>query len=870
MKKSLLFFALVFASYSAVHGQTANTGSVSGVVKEATGQTVKGATIKITHIPSGQVVSGSADAQGKFQISNLQEGGPYRVEVTYIGETPVVFENIQLKSGESLNLNPTFTAGSSTNLDEVVVVGHGVIDIAEGRKTPIAVSTIRKQDLEERVGAQDITSALANTPSVYITGQAKGFGESSMTTRGFDQSNTAFLLNGQPINGMDNGSVYWSNWSGLTDIASLVQIQRGLGSSKLAISSVGGTVNYVTQSTAMKEGGFVRTTVGNDMFMKATVGYNTGLMKNGFAVSAMFTQWSGNGYMDHTEGSGQSYFLSVGYKANEKHNLNFMVTGAPQWHNQGYTSKLSNYLTNGRRYNDNYKDANGVMMNAQKNFYHKPVANLNWDWKIDDQSSLSTVVYASLAAGGGQSLRSDKYNTGKYLAADVNNHQWFGLVSNYNRKLSESLNFNVGFDVRDYKGTHYRKLTDPLGNTNGVVLGGNVNFPNKPLVTNTYSTNPWKAFSSKPDSREERLAWDYNQYIRYGGLFGQLEYAKNGFTAFFQGSVSEQQNKRSDYFQYTPGNEKSKSVNNFGYNTKGGVSYTSGHHSIFGNAGYYSRQPYQNNIFMNFANDINENAENEKILGLEAGYKFTSRFLDVNVNAYRTTWENRVTGSSSLATADDVKKYNPTNDPGILVEGAYLYTTNYGVKQVHKGVEVDFEARPIEKLSVTGFLSIGDWKYDGAVNSVVRNDNRVELGRSQVNLTGEHVGNAAQTSYGFGAKYKVFKGISVDANYRYYERLYASNYRREVIDGQTYGRYMKLPSFNLLDAGLSYQLKVSDKNTMSFRVNMNNVLNKFYISEATSSNLVTDVNNSWNGIDTSNFVLIGQGRTWNASVKFTF
>jgi len=34
MKKSLLFFALVFASYSAVQGQTANTGSVSGVVKE--------------------------------------------------------------------------------------------------------------------------------------------------------------------------------------------------------------------------------------------------------------------------------------------------------------------------------------------------------------------------------------------------------------------------------------------------------------------------------------------------------------------------------------------------------------------------------------------------------------------------------------------------------------------------------------------------------------------------------------------------------------------------------------------------------------------------------------------------------------------
>src|SRR5690606_22316066 len=179
-------------------------------------------------------------------------------------------------------------------LDEVIVVGRGLIDVAEDRLTPIAVSTISRQIIEEKVGGQDITAALANTPSVYVTSQARGFGESSMTTRGFDQSNTAFLLNGQPINGMDNGRVYWSNWNGLTDIASLVQIQRGLGSSKLAISSVGGTINFVTKSTDMKAGGFIKRTVGNDMLRKSTIAYNTGLMSNGFAVSAMFTDWRGD------------------------------------------------------------------------------------------------------------------------------------------------------------------------------------------------------------------------------------------------------------------------------------------------------------------------------------------------------------------------------------------------------------------------------------------------------------------------------------------------------------------------------------------------------------------------------------------------
>lgn len=140
-----------------------------------------------------------------------------------------------------------------------------------------------------------------------------------------------------------------------------------------------------------------------------------------------------------------------------------MVTGAPQWHNQGYTSELSNFLKEGRKYNDNIKMINGVETNPRKNYYHKPVANLNWDWTIDDKSSLSTVVYASMARGGGQSLRNDASKEKvPYLAADVNNHQWYGVVSNYNRKLNDNLNFNIGFDLRDYKGEHYRQVTDLL------------------------------------------------------------------------------------------------------------------------------------------------------------------------------------------------------------------------------------------------------------------------------------------------------------------------------------------------------------------------------------------------------------------------
>lgn len=121
MKKSLLFFALVLSSYGTIHAQV-TTSSMSGVVSESSGQTTAGASIKATHMPSGTSYSGSANAAGRFNLANMRVGGPYRVEVTYVGQNPIVYEDVYLQLGQPFVLNPIF--GSTANeIDEVAVVG---------------------------------------------------------------------------------------------------------------------------------------------------------------------------------------------------------------------------------------------------------------------------------------------------------------------------------------------------------------------------------------------------------------------------------------------------------------------------------------------------------------------------------------------------------------------------------------------------------------------------------------------------------------------------------------------------------------------------------------------------------------------------
>ena len=254
---------------------------------------------------------------GTFELKSAKQGD--NIQITYIGfdkAVVVATNNIVIILKENAN-----------ELQEVVVVGKGVIDLAKDRKTPIAVSTIKAAEIQAKVGTADVTQALVNTPSVYVAGQSGGYGDSRVNVRGFQQDNTAFLLNGQPINGMEDGKMYWSNWSGMADIANTIQIQRGLGSSKLAISSVGGTVNFVTKATEKSEGGNVSMGVANSDYFKSTTAYNTGIMKNGFGASIMLSHWQGDGYNQGTRGEGQNYFISFGYKPNNKHNFNFLITG---------------------------------------------------------------------------------------------------------------------------------------------------------------------------------------------------------------------------------------------------------------------------------------------------------------------------------------------------------------------------------------------------------------------------------------------------------------------------------------------------------------------------------------------------------------
>nr|WP_315165174.1 carboxypeptidase-like regulatory domain-containing protein [uncultured Flavobacterium sp.] len=866
--KNWLLTGLMFLIVSSVFSQ----GKITGTITDGQ-MTLPGANIAV----KGSTTGVSSDFDGKFSINTSVASG--ELVISFIGyEAKTV--KFSVANGATANLGTIVLSENSNQLDEIVVIGKGIIDLAKDRKTAIAVSTIKAAEIQAKIGSADITQTLVNTPSVYVAGQAGGYGDSRISVRGFAQDNTAFLLNGQPINGMEDGKMYWSNWSGMSDIANGIQIQRGLGSSKLAISSVGGTVNFVTKATDKKEGGFVSLGMANDNYFKSTVAYNTGMSKNGWGTSVMFTHWQGDGYNDGTQGEGQNYFISIGYKASERHNFNFILTGAPQSHDQNFGKAISKYLQYGRKYNDNWGTLNGEYLSERTNFYHKPVTNLNWDFNINDKTQLSTVVYASVGRGGGTGNYGTRLRTSNGLVdfdaiydknltavngdgtaanknyvirSSMNNHAWYGLVSNLKKELTKNLSLNLGLDLRTYEGTHYRQVGNFLGLkswTESRKLRDNTHLPVSSSVSNTVteslSPEPWKAMFNTLDE-SQRIDYDYSENISYGGVFGQMEYSNDIFSAFFQGAISNQSHVRNDRYDYLPEFEQSEKVNNVGYNLKTGGSFKiNDNNSVYVNAGYYSRQPYHDNIYLDFTNRLNPLTKNEKILGLEAGYNFKSQYFNASFNAYRTSWKDRVTSTSNV------------------VAGILQYTTNEGVEQVHQGLELDFVAKPIDKLNVKGFASLGNWEYKGNSFTTVRDEDTNLISQAVKDVDGGKVGDAAQVTYGLGIDYEFMKNLSIDIDWRNYDKLY-SNVGAVKTN-------LELPSYDLIDSGISYKLYLGQekKDSISFRVNVNNVFDEIYLSELTTANQAAVGDVVYKGVNVTNNGYFGYGRTWNFSIRYNF
>lgn len=897
MKKTTLSFikiAIFLLFSTSMFAQMRITGTL--VDKETT-EPLIGAAILVEGTTNGTTTG----VDGGFTLNVDQAVG--NLIIKYIGykEKQQAYNASEKPNMGTIELEP-----EAIGLGEVAVTAS----LGIARKTPVAMSTVNPVTIEEKLGTQEFPEILKSTPGVYATKGAGGFGDSKINLRGFQSANVAVMINGVPMNDMEWGGVYWSNWAGLSDVTRTMQTQRGLGASKVSAPSVGGSINIITNSIEAKKGGSFSYSMGNDGSNKVLFTVSSGLNEKGWAFTILGGKTWGDGYVQGTEYEGYNYFLNVAKKINDAHQISFTAFGAPQWHYQrssydGLTiagwQQVKNYMKGDSpyKYNPTYGfGLNGERKTSSFNEYHKPQISLNHQWQINDKSSLSTALYVSIGRGSGYSgqgaNRGDFYGasngalsmtfrnsdgtfaydqiyalneaseSGSLMAMSKskNFHNWYGLLSTYSTSFAEHFDVYAGIDMRYYKGVHTNELIDLYGGSYFIdSYRGNVEEEN-------FAGAGTDDFINKKLQVGDVVYRDYDGFVMQEGGFGQVEYNYGNLSAFAAGSVSNTSYWRYDRFYYDADHAKSETIHFIGYTIKGGANYNlTENHNVFANVGYISRAPFfSGGAFLSstVSNATNPNAVNEKIFSIEAGYGYTSSWLNANVNAYRTLWMDKTM----------TRSYD-------LGDGSRAALNMEGVDALHQGVELELVAHPLSWLEVTGMFSLGDWKWNSNALGYFYNDAGQPVADGQgtiasgigapdhasmrLNLKGVNVGGSAQTTAAVGTRVKFSKDLRMGVDYYFFDRNYADwsfSSNDLVLNGEkTYENSWRIPEAGIFDMFASYSFPFG-KTRATLSANVNNVLDQEYIADAYDGG-----NHEW---DTAYRVFYGFGRTYNVRLKIRF
>ena len=844
MKKfsHFLCFVVLTCLTTFAYAQTTITGKI---IDSDMSSPLPGANIVVKGTTNGA----TTNFDGEFTLKTDLKSG--EVIISYVG---FVSQTIAF-SGDT-DLGTIKLMSSNVGLDEIMIVASVAVD----RKTPVAVSTIKAEEIAIKLGTQEFPEILKSTPGVYATRQGGGYGDSRINLRGFSSENVAVMINGVPVNDMENGAVYWSNWAGLGDVTSTLQVQRGLGASKVAVASVGGTINIITKTTDAEQGGSFGTSIANDGYLKYGMTYSTGLSDKGFGATVSASKIAGDGYVDGTEFSGYNYFLSLTQQINDAHRVSFTAFGAQQEHGQRYNrstiAELQDTDSGPQKANRDWGYKNGEVYHQSYNFYHKPQMSINHLWNINDNSALSTAVYASFGSGGGRrdegsKIGSDDYRIGSsgltpidfdkvieenrangvngssdIISSSRNSHEWYGILSTYKNKINDNLTISGGLDGRSYVGSHWYQVDD--------LLGGQFFLDNE---TDTF------AFG-KPLKVGDRYNKDYDGVVLRYGLFGQAEYQVNeSVNLFVAADVSNSNYKQKEYMNNTiTGSRSSEAVNFTGYGIKGGGNYNlDGNNNVFVNVGYFSKAPFLDDVFLDEDGIVpNADAVNEKVFSAELGYGFRGEKLSANVNVYYTNWLDKSLGGS-IGTGEDLFFYNLQ-----------------GIDALHQGLEIDFRYRASDKITVTGMASLGDWQWKSNVSADIRDQAGDVIDVVEVYAEDLKVGDVAQTTFALGVNYKLASKSNIYVDYNFAGDNYSS-YDVTNRGSLDLPDVWKLPDFGLFDIGLRHSFEMGSFDaTLIGKVN--NAFNTEYVSDA----------NDLDGTSNTAQVYFGPGRTYSVGLKVNF
>jgi len=702
------------------------------------------------------------------------------------------------------------------------------------------------------------------------------------------------MINGVPQNDMENGWVYWSNWDGVGDATSSIQVQRGLSAVNLATPSIGGTMNIITDPTSFEKGGKFKQEAGDGGFLKTTINYNTGLLLNDkLALSGTIVRKTGDGIIDGTWTDAWAYYFGGSYAVSENQRFELYAIGAPQRHGQNlYKQNIATYSQElagdvdgydtdafaegnkfeteaGRLFNQNVAPIdpsytgkqywymygarttnrfNKNFLNERENFFHKPLVNLNHFLTINDKTRLSSVLYWSGGSGGG---------TGTYGSVSrtpaVEGERWYASSPwawDWNAEIAQnSDNIDENFSTTENRSTGILRNSINRQNTYGLISKLN------------YELNDNLELQVGLDWRTARIEHAREVRDLLGGDY-YVDYADDNFE---EGKVVKLGDEIAYHNETTvdwiggfvQGNYTTEKLNLYGMGGVSSIEYSYQDHFTIADEVITADPITTYQVKGGALFNVNEN------LGvfINSGYVQKAPILD-----------NVITYDGVVATDPDNEKFLHnefganfgTQKLGVRVSA---YNTDWqdrnltksvqtgqgssgdtdviflkGVNQKHQGLEIETKIQPNDLIELDLIASFGNWKFDGDADGTYQeneyNDEGQVIGYQTTDyayaLDGLYVGDMPQTAYILGVTLKPIKGLRLQALYKTYDKNYSdwSPDAREIEDGVAdRSQVWEAPGYSKLDLHASYKLPIKGYD-ISLNAHVFNALDEVFVQDA--------------------------------------
>ena len=704
-------------------------------------------------------------------------------------------------------------ADTTITLQEVSIRSH----FSNEKETPLSITTISPQDLRLHATAPNYVEALQSLPGVYATASTGNYGDATLNMRGFKQDNIAILLNGIPIQGLTSGSMYWSNWMGLTYATYAIQVQKGMGSSMLADCAMGGMVNIITRmGNGQPQASFALSTTQHGL-TKGTLNYSTGTLSHGWCVDLMLAYTRGHGYVETSNVETLSYMLTVSKYLGAHNTLMFTALGSPEQHDQRNT-ELSQAEVDlyGVGYSKNWGTLRGNPYSIARNHYWKPYFTLQHI--LDgERFSMKNSIYLALADGGGRStvsstkqsiiahqtadghinfdaieaenradLDADGSHIGKHAMIDyLSGHTQAGAIATGEYRLSDITTLEAGLQYQYYDTYSKMKMLDLLGSDYLLYYG-------KPYVVGDYI-----------GSQYGRTTHHFSAFAQGRWTLGRLN-ANLGATVF-NGNYRRHNDETGAVSEWASG---------VGMSVKGGLLYhlTRGE-SVFLNLGYNSRLPYAGTYLASSDLKITNDVTNEKNLMAELGLRSSWRGGGLELSGYLASWRNKtLTVSLSKRANEAAEKYQIT-----------------GLNALHMGLEFNIHQQLTSWLRAKAYAMTASWKWKSSGNALIYDSYSGETLREYtIYCNGLHVGDAPQSQLGAQLDARLAKGIYAHIGWQYNARMYADfepSTRTTADDTDAY----RLPAYSLFDATVGWEGSISNDLRLNIFATGQNLLNATYI-----------------------------------------